>query len=62
MRPTDKNIERLVKKLNYETSDQTRERIYNNVQAGLNKKSTKADLKTWSIIMKSKITKLLWCI
>ena len=58
MGPTDKNIERLVKKLNYETSDQTRERIYNNVQAGLHKKSTKADLNVWSIIMKNKITKL----
>jgi hypothetical protein len=59
MRPSE-NIEKLIKKLHYETSAETHDKVFSNVLLALDKKqkagTTTPDL--WRIIMKSPITKL----
>ncbi|MBN2594046.1 MAG: hypothetical protein JXA81_11105 [Sedimentisphaerales bacterium] len=61
MRPSE-NIEKLIKKLNYETSAETHDRVLGNVLLALDKKAKQKagamapDL--WRMIMKTKITKL----
>ena len=60
MRPTE-NIEKLIKKLKYKSSNERRKRIFNNVTAVLdNKQKTKPAKITpniWRIIMKARITR-----
>jgi outer membrane lipoprotein-sorting protein len=61
MRPTE-NIEKLIKKLHYETSTETHDRVLGNVMQALDKQEkqkagvTKPEI--WRTIMNSKITKL----
>ena len=61
MRPSE-NIEKLIKKLHYETSAETHERVIGNVLLALDKKAKQKagaiapDL--WRMIMKTKVTKL----
>jgi hypothetical protein len=61
MRPAD-NIEKLIRKLHYETSAETHDKIYGNVMQTLDEKqkeesgTIKPD--KWRIIMKTKATKL----
>ena len=60
MRPA-KNIEKLVKKLRYQSSDERRKRIFDNVAAVLDDKQKRNPAiirpNIWRIIMKSRITK-----
>jgi len=61
MRPAE-NIEKLIKKLHYETSAETHDKVYRNVMQALDKqlkqKAGAAAPVLWRIIMKSPITKL----
>ncbi len=61
MRPSE-NIEKLIKKLHYETSAETHDRVLDNVLQALDKKQKQKVVATapalWRIIMKSPITKL----
>ena len=60
MRPAD-NIEKLVKKLRYQSSGESRKRIFDNVATVLESKQKRpapAGQNIWRIIMKNRITKL----
>lgn len=61
MRPAE-NIEKLVKKLRYQSSDESRKRIFDNVAAVLDDKQKRKPAiirpNLWRIFMKRKITKL----
>ena len=61
MRPAE-NIEKLVNKLRYQSSDERRKRIFDNVAAVLDDKQKRKPAiirpNVWRIIMKSRITKL----
>ena len=61
MRPAE-NIEKLVKKLRYQSSDKRRKRIFDNVAAMLDDKQKRKPAiirpNIWRIIMKTKITKV----
>jgi len=61
MRPA-KNIEKLIRKLHYETSAETHDRVFGNVMQALDKQHKEKlgaiKLDIWRIIMKTKATKL----
>ncbi len=59
MRPSE-NIEKLIKKLHYETSAETHDRVLGNVMQALDEKQKPGTIEPvlWRIIMKSPITKL----